>query len=190
MAGDNVKVPASAGNYSAATIDTDLRTSINMALLRDGHVTKIQEHLLQSLNSNTSDWPTMVQNRALALLRSGEVTSFPALMRRMLDDVRAANSPITLAAVADGSSSLPNGSSSGAGGAIDDSSDTAVKKEDPDEGDAKNNGVANGKANGNGVANGTKGADASLTLPKTVVHDALRVTRECLEEVVSVEEEA
>lgn len=49
---------------------------------------RIQEHLLHSLNANSANWPTTIQNHALNLLRSGEVTTFPALLRRVIDDVR------------------------------------------------------------------------------------------------------
>ena len=50
---------------------------------------RIQESLLHSLNAHSTNWPTLIQNHALTLLRSGEVTTFPALLRRVLDDVRA-----------------------------------------------------------------------------------------------------
>ncbi|KAK0646522.1 hypothetical protein B0T16DRAFT_329462 [Cercophora newfieldiana] len=83
-----VKVPPSAANYTNATLDPDLRSHINHALMKEGLVTKIQEHLLHSLNSNSSNWPTTIQNHALNLLRSGEVTTFPALLRRVIEDVR------------------------------------------------------------------------------------------------------
>ncbi|UPK93934.1 hypothetical protein LCI18_004869 [Fusarium solani-melongenae] len=83
-----VKVPSSAANYTAATLDPDLRSQINSVLLHDGHVPKIQEALLHALNSDSANWPTTIQSHALALLRSGEVTTFPALLRRVLDDVR------------------------------------------------------------------------------------------------------
>ena len=35
-----VKVPSSAANYTAATLDPDLRSQINTLLIKDGHVTK------------------------------------------------------------------------------------------------------------------------------------------------------
>ncbi|KXH64833.1 hypothetical protein CNYM01_14225 [Colletotrichum nymphaeae SA-01] len=35
-----VKVPPSAANHSAATLDPELRSQINTLLLKDGHVTK------------------------------------------------------------------------------------------------------------------------------------------------------
>lgn len=49
---------------------------------------RIQEALLHALNSHSTNWPTLIQTHALTLLRSGEITTFPALLRRVLDDVR------------------------------------------------------------------------------------------------------
>ncbi|KAM0349428.1 hypothetical protein ACHAPU_003837 [Fusarium lateritium] len=83
-----VKVPSSAANHTQATLDPDLRSQINTLLLRDGHVAKIQDALLHALNSHSTNWPTAIQTHALDLLRSGEVTTFPALLSRVLEDVR------------------------------------------------------------------------------------------------------
>ncbi|TWU72621.1 hypothetical protein ED733_004142 [Metarhizium rileyi] len=88
-----VKVSSAAANNTPATLDPDLRSQINTVLLRDGHVTKIQEALLHALNSSSTNWPTQIQSHALTLLRSGEVTTYPALLRRILDDVREATNP-------------------------------------------------------------------------------------------------
>lgn len=55
---------------------------------------RIHEALLHALNSDSSNWPTAVHTHALTLLRSGEVTTYSALLRRVLDDVRA-DSPST-----------------------------------------------------------------------------------------------
>ncbi|PHH81477.1 hypothetical protein CDD82_667 [Ophiocordyceps australis] len=87
-----VKVPSSAASYSPATLDPDLRSQINTLLIREGHVSKIYDALLHSLHAHSSNWPTAVQAHALALLRSGEATTFPALIQRILDDIRAASS--------------------------------------------------------------------------------------------------
>ncbi|KAG6001328.1 hypothetical protein E4U21_004496 [Claviceps maximensis] len=87
-----VKVPSAAANNTPATLDPDLRSQINSLLLRDGHVAKIQESLLHALNSNSTNWPTLIQSHALSLLRSGEITTYPALLRRVLEDVREASS--------------------------------------------------------------------------------------------------
>lgn len=172
-----VKVPSSAANYTPATLDPDLRSQINTMLLREGHVTKyelilleeektqrtnflfpfcrIQETLLHSLNSHSNNWPTAVQSHALSLLRSGEVTTFPALLRRVLEDVRQ-------------DSSL-NPTSSSANGSTGKST----------------NGEA--KVNGSTATNGT--ADKpSLAIPDAVIQEALRVTRESLEDVCEIEE--
>ncbi|KJZ77064.1 hypothetical protein HIM_03385 [Hirsutella minnesotensis 3608] len=86
-----VKVPSSAANHTPATLDPDLRSQINTVLLRDGHITKIHEALLHTLNSESSNWPTTIQNHALSLMRSGEATTYPALLRRVIEDVRAAS---------------------------------------------------------------------------------------------------
>lgn len=48
----------------------------------------MQETLLHALQSHSTNWPTLIQNHALTLLRSGEVTTFPALLHRVLEDVR------------------------------------------------------------------------------------------------------
>ncbi|KAI1247242.1 hypothetical protein MGN70_011129 [Eutypa lata] len=83
-----VKVPTSAATYTPATLDPDLRSQINAVLLREGYITKIQEQLLHSLDAHPSNWPSAVQTHALTLLRTGEASTFPALIRRVLEDVR------------------------------------------------------------------------------------------------------
>ncbi|KAL7900845.1 hypothetical protein HDV63DRAFT_294667 [Trichoderma sp. SZMC 28014] len=150
-----VKVPSSAANYTPATLDPDLRSQINTILLKDGHITKIQEALLHALNSNSSNWPTTIQNHALALLRSGEVTTYPALLRRVLEDVREGQPSSTSSA---------NGKSSSAAATTNGNGDT--KK-----------------------ANGTPASDKPpLAIPTSVIEEALRITRECLDSVCEIEE--
>ncbi|GJN80542.1 hypothetical protein PLIIFM63780_004069 [Purpureocillium lilacinum] len=119
-----VKVPSSAANYTPATLDPDLRSQINTVLLRDGHVAKIQEALLHALNAHASNWPTAVQNHALALLRSGEETTYPALLRRVLEDVRAdsATSSSSASRTKNGSKT-PNGDTKKVNGAADPAGD-------------------------------------------------------------------
>lgn len=58
------------------------------AILTTILVTRIQEELLHSLHAHPSNWPSTIQAHALSLLRSGEATTFPALMQRVLEDVR------------------------------------------------------------------------------------------------------
>ncbi|KAL2886320.1 hypothetical protein HOO65_060150 [Ceratocystis lukuohia] len=176
---DNVNVPAAAGSYSAATIDTDLRTSINMTLLRDGH----------SLNSNSADWPTLVQNHALTLLRNGEASSFPDLLRRVLDDVRAANSPASLAALATADPGSPSATTNGSSSTRDKDKEKEKDTDSIHGSSESTNGdglARNGGSTSAAPANGN--FEAGLALPRAVVQSALRVTRDCLEDVVTVDE--
>ncbi|KAI5459903.1 hypothetical protein BGZ63DRAFT_405848 [Mariannaea sp. PMI_226] len=114
-----VKVPSSAANYTSATLDPDLRSQINTVLLRDGHVANIQEALLHALNSHNANWPTTIQNHALALLRSGEVTTFPALLHRILDDVRHDSALNPATSSTNGSKPATNGEAKANGDAKD-----------------------------------------------------------------------
>ncbi|KAE9372261.1 hypothetical protein N431DRAFT_439370 [Stipitochalara longipes BDJ] len=151
-----VKVPKAASTYTPAIQDPDLRSQINTVLLRDGHISKIQETLLHALNASPQNWPTLIQNHALTLLRSGDCTTFPALMSRVLSDIksdtelrdRTATSSNTLAA----------------------------------------NGTKTGKKKEEEVRNGKGENGQSLALPKTVVDEGVRITRECLELVCEVVE--
>ncbi|KAF5027860.1 hypothetical protein F66182_1 [Fusarium sp. NRRL 66182] len=116
-----VKVPSSAANHTQATLDPDLRSQINTVLLRDGHVSKIQEALLHALNSHSTNWPTLIQSHALALLRSGEVTTFPALLNRVLEDVRHDSALNPVSSSSNGSSAKPttNGDAAKANGSVE-----------------------------------------------------------------------
>ncbi|EJT81037.1 hypothetical protein GGTG_01025 [Gaeumannomyces tritici R3-111a-1] len=96
MSNPTAKVPSAAATYTPATLDPDLRSQINTLLLKDDHVTKIQETMLHSLHSHPANWPTAVQSHALSLLRSGDVTTFPALLRQVLDDVRQSTQAASL----------------------------------------------------------------------------------------------
>ncbi|KAI0180279.1 hypothetical protein GGR52DRAFT_569028 [Hypoxylon sp. FL1284] len=167
-----VKVPPSATSYTPATQDVDLRSQINMLLHKEGHVTRIQDTLLHSLDAHPSNWPSAVQSHALALLRSGEVTTFPALMRRVLEDVRQD----TAAASASSSFSDSNTASNSSGG--------------------ETNGAAtngNGSNNKNGASNdssGGGGGGGGLAIPDAVVDAVLKTTRECLDTVCEVDDDA
>ena len=106
-----VKIPAAAAGYTDATVDPQLRSDINSLLLKEGHINKwvlppspftllqeqtlksstayrIQDSLLHALNAHSTNWPSLIQTHALTLLRSGEATTFPTLIRRVLEDVR------------------------------------------------------------------------------------------------------
>ncbi|KAF5721752.1 hypothetical protein FMUND_3488 [Fusarium mundagurra] len=116
-----VKVPSSAANHTQATLDPDLRSQINTVLLRDGHVSKIQDALLHALNSHSTNWPTAIQSHALALLRSGEVSTFPALLSRVLEDVRHDSALNPISSSSNGTSAKPatNGDATKTNGAAD-----------------------------------------------------------------------
>ncbi|KAI2639876.1 hypothetical protein GGS26DRAFT_542164 [Hypomontagnella submonticulosa] len=162
------KVPASAANYTPATLDPDLRSQINALLIREGHVAKIQEQFLHSLNAHPSNWPSAIQSHALTLLRSGDVTTFPALVRRVLEDVRHETAAASAA-------SSENNTTNGSGSS------------------SEVNGAANGNGNGNkagGVNGSTSSNDpsANLAIPQAVVDAVLKVTRECLDSVCEVDD--
>ena len=113
-----------------------------------------------------------MQDHALALLRSGEVTTFPALLKRVLDDVRA---DTLLAAGKAGAG--PNGDASSAAAA-------------PTPASSKKGAAAAAAAAA--AANGAAGTGAagSLALPKAVVDDAVKITRDCLEHIVEIDDRA
>lgn len=141
-----VKVPSSAANHTQATLDPDLRSQINTLLLRDGHVAKyvpnahtlhhgklltrsrIQDALLHALNSHSTNWPTAIQTHALNLLRSGEVTTFPALLSRVLEDVRhdSALNPMSSSSNGTSAKSGANGDGPKTNGATDGKPNLAV----------------------------------------------------------------
>ncbi|KAK0673812.1 hypothetical protein QBC41DRAFT_102819 [Cercophora samala] len=162
-----VRIPHSAASYTAATLDPEIRTQINALLIKEGHVTKIQDHLLHTLHSNQANWPTLVENHARDLLRSGEITTFPALIKKVMDDIRH------------DTALAPSGKTNGTPAPGGDENGTP-------------NGAKNVNVNGNGIraAAGKGEAGQSLALPQAVVDDALRVTREALEQVCEVEEDS
>ncbi|KAL2075758.1 hypothetical protein VTL71DRAFT_701 [Oculimacula yallundae] len=191
-----VRVPKAASTYNTTTQDADLRSQINSVLLRDGHITKIHDTLLHSLHSHPQNWPTLLQNHALTLLRSGTCTTFPDLMSRVLQDIKddsesyerhlqqnPSQNPKTQTSTP---SSTQSGSSSG------------LQK-------GKTNGASlGGGAGGGGGTNGKFGkkkgdeggtvfvgrgeGGQSLALPRGVVEEGVRITRECLEAVCEVPE--
>ncbi|KAI0847802.1 hypothetical protein F5Y00DRAFT_240474 [Daldinia vernicosa] len=157
-----VKVPASAAAYTPATQDQDLRSQINALLIREGHINKIQEHFLHSLNAHPSNWPSAVQSHALALLRSGDVTTFPALVRRVLEDVRH-----DTVAASDGTNNNNNNTST-----------TTT---------TTNGSKTNGASTNTNTATATT-TDGSLAVPQAVVDAVLKVARECLDTVCEVDD--
>ncbi|KAI1757789.1 hypothetical protein F4782DRAFT_480031 [Xylaria castorea] len=165
------KVPASAATYTPATQDPDLRSQINSLLLREGHATKIQERFLHSLDAHSSNWPSAIQSHAVALLRSGEVTTFPALVRRVLEDVQR---DTETAAAATNQTSSTNANESG----------TANK--DGINGAAAANGTGRTGGGANGSAVGADGT-VNLAIPTAVVEAVLKVVRQSLEDVCEID---
>ncbi|KAM3431098.1 hypothetical protein MY4824_007299 [Beauveria thailandica] len=166
-----VKVPSSAADYTPATLDPDLRSQINTILLRDGHVPKIQERLLHALNADSSNWPTVIQSHALQLLRSGEVLTFPALLRRVLDDVQEATAKAAATTTTTAATAMATTTTS--------SSSTAAA--------ATTNGKAAPTTNGSTTTT-TNDVKLALAVPQAVVEDTIRVTKECLESVCEIED--
>ncbi|KAK1466821.1 hypothetical protein CMEL01_10814 [Colletotrichum melonis] len=163
-----VKVPPSAANHSAATLDPELRSQINTLLLKDGHVTKIQEQLLHSLHANQTNWPTLIQNHALNLLRTGEVSTFPDLLRRVLDDVRQDTLDPSAPSNASPSTAKTNG---------------AASEKDKDK-DKKTNGTASSTPAPGGA---DSSAQPNLAIPSAVIDEAIKVTQESLEAVCEID---
>jgi hypothetical protein len=89
------------------------------------------------------------------------VTNFPALVRRVIEDVRQ---DTAMAPSANANGKTTNGTDENGGGAVV-------------------NGVKKNGANG-----AAKDDRPSLAVPQSVVEDALRVTREALEEVCAMDE--
>ncbi|OTB07168.1 hypothetical protein M426DRAFT_20226 [Hypoxylon sp. CI-4A] len=166
-----VKVPTSATSYTPATQDADLRSQVNMLLIKEGHITKIQDHLLHSLNAHPSNWPSAIQSHALTLLRTGDVTTFPALVRRVLEDVRQDTAAAAASSSSSNSESNNNNNTNG------------------ETNGASTNG--SNKVNGNSTTTTmtTSGStDGSLALPQAVIDAVLKVTRESLESVCEVDD--
>ncbi|KAI0486887.1 hypothetical protein F4859DRAFT_317595 [Xylaria cf. heliscus] len=175
------KVPASAATYTPATQDADLRSQINSLLLREGHATKIQERFLHSLDAHSSNWPSAIQSHALALLRSGEVSTFPALVRRVIEDVQ--RDTATAAATVTNSNNNNNNNTQTSSTNANESS-TANK--DGVNGATPVNGAGRTAAGVNGSAAGADGTTA-LAIPTAVVEAVLKVVRESLEDVCEID---
>ncbi|KAF8866733.1 hypothetical protein BDZ45DRAFT_578003 [Acephala macrosclerotiorum] len=83
-----LRIPKAVATYNQDTQDYDLRSQINIQLLDTGHIHTIHETLLHALHADPTNWPSRIQAHALRLLRSGEITSFPKLMERVLADIK------------------------------------------------------------------------------------------------------
>ncbi|QSZ37016.1 hypothetical protein DSL72_009108 [Monilinia vaccinii-corymbosi] len=164
-----VRVSKSAANYTPTTQDPDLRSQINALLLKDGHVAKIQETLLHSLHSSPTNWPTLIQTHALNLLRSGNYNTFPVLIAKVLEDVRADTLALQNVSSSPTNSSKSDSATNGANGVSD--------KDKDKKGEGKET-----------LPKGRGERGQSLALPKNVVEEGVRITRESLEAVCEVVE--
>lgn len=146
---------------------------------------RIEEQLLYSLHAHSNNWPTQIQNRALALLRSGDVQTFPALLRQILEEVRKETALEPSSRTAGGGGSA-NGNSSSNG-----NSSETVQVNGSGSGPGGKKAAANGSsAPGPGEASNLHtNTSTSLAVPQAVVDDALRVTKEALMAVADFDEE-
>jgi hypothetical protein len=127
---------------------------------------RIQDNLLHALHSHQSNWPTVIQTHALSLLRDGEVSSFPALLRRVLEDVRQ------------DTALAPNGTTNG-------TTTKAINGASEENGAGVNGKKSDGT---NGTSSNGAGARPSLAIPQSVIDEALKVTRDCLDTVCDIDE--
>lgn len=137
---------------------------------------RIQEHLLYTLNAQPNNWPTQVQARALALLRSGDARTFPQLLKQVLDEVRR-ETGVLRPSPPSGAGTTTNGDNN---------------NHHPQTNGNGNKKTANGGASlpGPGEASNLHStATASLALPQVAVDEALRVTKEVLAQVCDFEDE-
>lgn len=114
-----------------------------------------------------------MQSHALHLLRSGEASTFPALLTRVLEDVRS--DTLNQPSQADSSShSKTNGASS---------TDHKDKK-------TTNGASAASSASGTPAASAVAAGDQkpSLAIPPAVVDEMLKVTRDSLDAVCEIED--
>lgn len=178
-------------------MDPDLRSQLNMLLINGGHDKKIQEHLLYTLNAHPNNWPTQVQNRALALLRSGEATTFPVLLKQVLDEVRKetalhpnANSSSSSSSSSSSAANTNNNNTSGGttNGADSANGSNGASVQVNGSGGTGRNGSHKGPGPGE-ASNLNRETPSSLAVPATVVEEALKVTSQALREVAEFEEE-
>lgn len=149
---------------------------------------RIQDHLLYTLNAHPNNWPTQVQSRALALLRSGEVTTFPVLLKQVLDEVRKETA---MRAGPNASSSTNNnatnaGATNGTADAANGTNGSSVQVNGG--GGSGRNGSHRGPGPGE-ASNLNRETPSSLAVPAAVVDEALKVTGQALREVAEFEEE-
>jgi hypothetical protein len=128
-----------------------------------------------------------VQTHALSLLRSGEANTFPELLSRVLDDVRQQTSLAPQPQTASSSSAEGANNSTSTNGTA---GAGATDSPQVNGNNRKTNGADHSHHPRPGEATNLSGpaTAGSLVLPRAVVEEALKVTREALEMVCEIEE--
>lgn len=110
-------------------------------------------------------------------------------MERVLQDIRADTAALSNgAANGIGKASTNNGSQSTSGAGLQ-LGMTPSSRGNGEEGDSSSQSSASGHVpNGKGKEIEARRKGVSLALPKSVVDEGIRVTRECLKDIVTVEE--
>ncbi|OBT77066.1 hypothetical protein VF21_02944 [Pseudogymnoascus sp. 05NY08] len=147
------KTPAAAANAP----DPDLRSEINAQLIKDGHIDRIHNHLAHILSSDASNWPTLIRQHALTLLRSPDshCDTFPRLMEQVMADIREDTNAARREA--------------------------GARKRAEERGE-----VYTGGGGGGGGRDRREREGGGLEVPECVMREGVRITRECLEMVVEV----
>ncbi|KAI6245366.1 hypothetical protein HI914_06600 [Erysiphe necator] len=162
-----LRVPKSVSNYTASTIDSEIRSSVNSRLLVDGHIPKIHDALLHALHASPTNWPTLIQSHALSLLRNGECTTFHEVLERVLEDIHV--DTVIARSSTDPTPHLSSNVHS-----------VGEKK-------SEYNGNKNlRKAEVNTSKN--QEAKQSLAIPPNVVEEGIRIVRECLETMCEIDD--
>ncbi|KAI1001226.1 hypothetical protein K3495_g6973 [Podosphaera aphanis] len=159
-----VRIPKSVSNYTPSTLDPELRSSVNSRLLTDGHITKIHDTFLHALHASPTNWPTLIQTHALTLLRNGECTTFHELLERVLQDIQTD----TLSARSSSKQIVSNSRSK---------ADKRIELVDKKVLAIPESGTIEPKDN-----------KQSLAVPTNVVEQALKITRECLENICEIDD--
>ncbi|KAI9811187.1 MAG: hypothetical protein M1832_000942 [Thelocarpon impressellum] len=156
-----------------STLDPTLRSQINAALLEEGHIDRI--HSTLSTNLHSTPFPAQVRAQALALLRAGECTTFPALLEEVARRVREANAR-----------PLPPATTTTTTAAAE------KKRERERDGDINGTGLVNGHSPAPVAAVGVRAGEPGeidLRVPARVVEAGVAAVREALAEVVDVVED-
>ncbi|TQS38052.1 hypothetical protein Golomagni_01448 [Golovinomyces magnicellulatus] len=164
-----VRVPKAVSNYTTSTLDPELRSSINSRLLTDGHVQKIHDAILYALHASPTNWPTLIQDHALALLRNGECTTFHEVLNRVLNDIHD-----------DTDATRPSSNHTTKLGSSSNSQKVGTKI------NASNGTRTSARVEAAAATQGE--CRPSLALPSDVVEEGLKITRECLEIVCEIDE--